>query len=61
MLPRKMPAVLVLLLALVFLSAAKSAGAQAFDFDKGRVALTIGLNMAGILLHSQTPRCSVLT
>ena len=40
MLPRKMPAVLVLFLALLGLSAAKSVGAQAFDLDKGRVALT---------------------
>lgn len=40
MLPRKKSAVLVLFLALLGLSAAKSVGAQAFDLDKGRVALT---------------------
>lgn len=40
MLPRKKPAVLVLFLALLGLSAVNSAGAQVFDLDKGRVALT---------------------
>lgn len=40
MLPRKKPAVLLLFLALLGLSAVNSVGAQAFDLDKGRVALT---------------------
>ena len=39
MLPRKKPAVLVLFLALLGLSAVNSVGAQVFDLDKGRVAL----------------------
>lgn len=40
MLPRKKPAVLVLFLAFLGLSAVNSVGAQVFDLDKGRVALT---------------------
>ena len=40
MLPRKKPAVLVLLLALLGVSAVNLVAAQAFDLDKGRVALT---------------------
>ena len=40
MLPRKMPALLVVFLALLGLSAVNSVGAQVFDLDKGRVALT---------------------
>jgi hypothetical protein len=40
MLPRKKPAVLVLFLAFLGLGAANSVGAQVFDLDKGRVALT---------------------
>ena len=40
MLPRKKPAVLVVFLAFLGLSAVNSVGAQVFDLDKGRVALT---------------------
>jgi hypothetical protein len=41
MLPRKMPALLVVFLALLGMSAVNSVGAQVFDLDKGRVALTM--------------------
>jgi hypothetical protein len=40
MLPRKKPAVLVLFLAFLGLSAVNSVGAQGFDLDEGRMALT---------------------
>jgi hypothetical protein len=40
MLPRKKPAVLVLFLGVLGVSAVNLVAAQAFDLDKGRVALT---------------------